>query len=207
MFFHLCLMDLMKSPSPYLNKAWIICKGAMNVAILRLHSCSSQKMEVLNNLIHPFSITGNLKLKNLHRKCKAILWRLGFFEKTLKKTERLWSSEKLKFLWKNLMKTQVVFTTCKGWVSMKEPGMSGFQGRVSVKEPWQWDGFQTCPMLGFFQRTSCMHLWVLGQKGAQIFKENCLQDWRWGRVWIFWKLPGQRWGWGFHKMRTVNHDI
>jgi hypothetical protein len=46
-------------------------------------------MEVLNNLIHPFSITGNLKLKNLHRKCKAILGRLGFFEKTLKKTKRL----------------------------------------------------------------------------------------------------------------------
>jgi hypothetical protein len=61
----------------------------MNVAIPRLHSCSLQKMEVLNNLIRPFSITGNLKLKNLHRKCKAILGRLGFFEKTLKKTERL----------------------------------------------------------------------------------------------------------------------
>jgi hypothetical protein len=26
-----------------------------------------------------------------------------------------------------------------------------------VKEPWQWDGFQTCPMLGFFQRTSCIY--------------------------------------------------
>jgi hypothetical protein len=27
----------------------------------------------------------------------------------------------------------VIFTTCKGWVSMKEPKMSGFQGQVVKK--------------------------------------------------------------------------
>jgi hypothetical protein len=121
MFCHLCLMHLMKSPSPYLNKGWVIYKEATNVAILRLHSCSSQKIEVLNDLIHPFSIVGNVKLKNLHRKCKAILGRLGLFEKTLRKPrdfevrqsssfyernswKHTWFSQlgKVGFLWKNL---------------------------------------------------------------------------------------------------------
>jgi hypothetical protein len=56
-----------------------------------------------------------------------------------------------------------------------------------------------------FLSKNLMHFWVLGQKLAWIFKKNCLLGRRWGRVWIFWKLPGQSWGREFRKMRTANH--
>ncbi len=145
-------MHLMKSPSPYLNKAWVICKGTTNVAIPRLHSCSSQKMEVLNDLICPFSIVGNLKLNNLHRKCKVILGRSSFFEKTLKKSrdfevrqsssfyertswKHMWFSQlaKVGFLWKNLKWT--VFKVEFMWKNLSEMVFKLVQCWVSFKEP------------------------------------------------------------------------
>jgi hypothetical protein len=68
----------MKSPSPYLNKARLIHRGVVDVAVSRSHSSSSQKIAMFNDPICPFSIARNLKLKNLQRKCKAVLGRFEF---------------------------------------------------------------------------------------------------------------------------------
>jgi len=132
---------------------------------------------------------------------------------------------KIGFFWKNLEKNRETLKFRKAQVSMKEPHENtggfhnllrlGFCERTS-NERFSRSGFSERTLavrwfsnlsnVGFLSK-NLMHFWVLGQKGARIFKKKFLPSWRWGRVWIFWKLPGQRWGWGFHKMRTANHDI
>jgi len=125
---YLRLMCLMKSPSPYLNKAWLIHRGVVDVAISRSHSSSSQKIAMFNDPICPFSIARNLKLQNLQRKCKAVLRRSNFFKKNLENFERLWSLVKLGLFertsWKHkwfsqLAKVKFLCTNLKTWAIFK----------------------------------------------------------------------------------------
>jgi hypothetical protein len=61
--------------------------------------------------------------------------------------------------------------------------------RLSLCERTLARWFSNLSNVGFLSK-NLMHFWVLGQKGAQIFKKNCLQGWRWGPGMNLLKIAG-----------------